>query len=337
MGLGRLRRVSNIREIWSHEATSFTPWLADHIDVLGEELGTHLTVVATEVPIGEFRLDIQAEDEQGRTVIIENQLEPSDHGHLGQLVVYASGLNAASVIWVATRLRADHRSALEWLNNNTRPGIGFFGIEIEAVQIGDSPPAPVLNVVVQPNDWIKAVKQESAATTALAEARMSFFERVFALMAERYPAIRAPRLQPTNWVSFASGPFGSYALTFSRTGYRIEIYLDMGDDELTSALFDRLHASRLELEQALGRELSWERLDGRRASRVAIYHDEFDLNDTNDVEQTAIWTVDHVAKLHRQLDRLLRTLAKELRTQTPEPTATADTATAAADPPGADS
>lgn len=96
LGLGRLRRVANVRDIWSHEATAFTPWLAKHLDILGDELGTHLAVVATEAPVGEFRLDIQALDEQGRTVIIENQLEPSDHAHLGQLVVYASGVDASS-------------------------------------------------------------------------------------------------------------------------------------------------------------------------------------------------------------------------------------------------
>lgn len=141
LGLGRLRRVANVRDIWSHEATAFTPWLAKHLDILGDELGTHLAVVATEAPVGEFRLDIQALDEQGRTVIIENQLEPSDHAHLGQLVVYASGVDASLVIWVATRMRAEHRSALESLNGSTPPGVGFFGIEIEAVRIGDSPAA----------------------------------------------------------------------------------------------------------------------------------------------------------------------------------------------------
>jgi RecB family endonuclease NucS len=105
LGLGRLRRVANVRDIWSHEATAFTPWLSKHLDILGNELGAHLAVVATEVPIGEFRLDIQALDEQGRTVIIENQLEPSDHAHLGQLVVYASGVDASTVIWVARKRR----------------------------------------------------------------------------------------------------------------------------------------------------------------------------------------------------------------------------------------
>ncbi|WP_157985206.1 DUF4268 domain-containing protein [Lentzea terrae] len=316
LGLGRLRRVANIRDIWSHEAVAFTPWLAKHIDVLGDELGMQLTVVATEVPIGEFRLDIHAEDEQGRPVVIENQLEPSDHSHLGQLVVYASGLGASSVIWVATRLRDDHRSALEWLNNSTPPGVGFFGIEIEAVRIGESSPAPVFNVVVQPNDWSKAVKQAgSVPATALAEVRMVFFERVFVLLATKYSTIKTPRVQPANWVSFASGPFGYYSLSFSRSGYRIEVYLDMGDKELTKALFDHFHGNRAELEQDLGLKLSWERLNERRASRLAIYRENFDLHNPDEVEQVALWTVDQVAKLHGKLDTQLRTLAKEIRSQ----------------------
>ncbi len=118
-GLGRLRRVAEPREIWPTEAGAFTPWLAANLDVLADELGMALALVATEVPVGEFRLDIKAETADGRVVIIENQLERTDHGHLGQLLVYASGLEAAIVVWVAPSFRDDHRRTLDWINERT--------------------------------------------------------------------------------------------------------------------------------------------------------------------------------------------------------------------------
>lgn len=314
LGLGRLQQMSNAREVWSHEASVFTPWLARNIDLLGEAVNLQLTVVATEVPVGEFRLDIQAEDEHGRPVVIENQIEPSDHSHLGQLLVYASGLGASTVIWIATQIRQDHRSAMEWLNSNTPPGVGFFGVEVEVVRIGSSPPAPVLNVVVQPNDWAKTVKQAGAvATSVLNEARATFFERVFVGIAAEYPVIRSPKVQPTNWCSFASGPFGNYCLTFSKAGYRIEVYLDLGDQEKTKQLFDHLYGSRQEIEQQLGFEVAWERLDDKRASRLAVYHEDFDPRDDTTAQEVAMWTVDRIIHLHRTLDTRLRTLTKQAK------------------------
>ncbi len=159
-GLGRLRRVANARDVWSSESGDFTPWLADNLDVLADELGMPLTLKATEVPVGEFRLDIQAETLDDRVVIIENQLEKTNHGHLGQLLVYASGLEAVAVVWVAAQFRDDHRRTLDWLNERTDTGVDFFGVEVGVVQIGETGPrAPVFEVVARPNDWQKAVKE----------------------------------------------------------------------------------------------------------------------------------------------------------------------------------
>lgn len=114
--------------MWQHESGDFTPWLAANIDVLSDAIGLPLTVVGQEVLVGDFRLDIHATDPDGNTVIIENQLEPSDHFHLGQLLVYASGLEATTGIWITTRLRDEHRSALTWLNERTDSDVRAFGI-----------------------------------------------------------------------------------------------------------------------------------------------------------------------------------------------------------------
>ncbi len=198
-GLGRLRHVAQAREVWPSEAGHLTPWLAANLDVLADELGLSLTLVATEVPVGDFRLDIQAETADGRVLIIENQLERTDHGHLGQIMVYASGLEAALVIWVAPTFRDDHRRTLDWLNERTDEGLNVFGVEVGIVQIGGGPKAPVFDVVARPNDWQKHVKAVAAANaqqppgvTPLNEVRQDFFHDVLQRISTAKPAVRVP-------------------------------------------------------------------------------------------------------------------------------------------------
>src|SRR6266568_3986454 len=157
--LGHLERV-NIREVWANEATEFTPWLGSDtsLQALGEAIGMTLHLQAQEQPIGIFRADILAKDEtSGNWVLIENQLERTDHTHLGQLITYASGLRACTIIWIAGVFTDEHTSALTWLNEITHEDIQFFGIEIELWQIGNSPAAPKFNVIVRPNSWTRSI------------------------------------------------------------------------------------------------------------------------------------------------------------------------------------
>lgn len=312
LGLGRLEYVDNIHSVWKHEALNFTPWLAENIDVLGQELGLELTVDGVEVPVGDFRLDIEAKDEHGRRVLIENQIEASDHRHLGQLIVYASGIDASVIVWVAARIRDEHRSALEWLNSNTPPTVSFFAAEVGVVRIGDSPRAPVFKLVVEPNDWVRFM-QPGSSISSTTRKRMAFFERVFDELAVKYPKIHRPRIQPDNWASFASGPFGNYSVTFSAKGYRVEIYLSMGSATLTSQLYDRLFAEQASIHQQLGFPLEWEQLEGKQASRLAVYHADFSLDDGTAVDEAAGWSVQRVRTLHDALDRKLRRLSVEIK------------------------
>ncbi|MFD2466282.1 DUF4268 domain-containing protein [Amycolatopsis silviterrae] len=312
-GLGRLERLASPRDIWQNEAGDFTPWLAANIDVLSDAIGLPLAIEGQEVLVGDFRLDIHATDPDGKTVVIENQLEPSDHSHLGQLLVYASGLEASTAIWITTRLREEHRSALIWLNERTDSDVRAFGIEVSVVHIGDSLRAPVLDVVVEPNDWAKAAKETSkAAVSPKNQQRMAFFEDVFDLMATAYPTIRTPKTQVTSWCSFAAGPFGYYCLSFSKQGYRVEIYLDTGDKDSTKWIYDQLAADGENLQQTLGFKLSWDRLNNNRGSRIATYLEGFDLEDADgSARQKAVaWSVERAVALHRQLDGRLRSLAK---------------------------
>ena len=318
-GLGRLRRVADPRTVWSSEAGDFTPWLADNIDVLADELGMTLTVTATEVAVGECWLDIQAADENGGVVIVENQLARTDHGHLGQCLVYASGLAATAVIWVSPQFREDHRSALDWLNEHTDNNIGFFGVEVGVVRIGDEGPrAPVFTVVSRPNDWQKAVKSvgstELKTMTPLNAARQDFFADVLTAVNAQRPAIRVPARSRYNWLSFAADPFGNWSISVTAESHlRLEAYIDMGDQELNKQLFDEFAAARAIWEDKVGvGPLTWERLDDRRASRIAAYHP-FDLDDEEQRAQSATWAKDTLVVMYDVLNAPLRTAAKRIK------------------------
>jgi hypothetical protein len=162
--LGRLERV-DVRDVWQKESEDFTPWLAseENIALLGDAIGLELEVEAQEKDVGPFRADILCKDTAtGNWVLVENQLERTDQGHLGQLLTYAAGLQAVTIVWVAERFTDEHRAALGWLNEITDDRFNFFGLEIELWRIGTSPVAPKFNVVCKPNDWSKTVAAGAA-------------------------------------------------------------------------------------------------------------------------------------------------------------------------------
>ena len=190
--LGRLERVE-LRDIWLSEASDFTPWLAqkENLDILGQTLGIVLELEALERPVGPFRADILCKDiGTDRWVLIENQLERTDHNHLGQLLTYASGLEAVTIVWIAALFTEEHRSTLDWLNRITDESFRFFGLEVELWRIGDSPPAPKFNVVSKPNDWSQSVARGARAiddadlsdTRIMQRAYWTAFDRVLAAL-----------------------------------------------------------------------------------------------------------------------------------------------------------
>ena len=176
MKLGRMEEV-DIRNLWKHEQYDFSNWLAkeENIEYLNNILGLTLVDIDKEVYVGGYRCDLVAKDETTNTkVIIENQLEPTNHDHLGKIITYASGLGASVIVWIVKEAREEHRSALEWLNNITNDAVNFFLIEIHAYKIGDSDPAPYFEVVEKPNDFTKSNKK---AKTSDGEMNRSMSER----------------------------------------------------------------------------------------------------------------------------------------------------------------
>jgi hypothetical protein len=272
--LGELRKV-DLRRVWENEARHFTPWLADNLQVLGDVLEMELELTTIEAPVGDFALDLLAKDLSGdRLVVIENQLESTDHDHLGKLLTYASGYNAEVVVWVSPNIREEHRQAVDWLNSRTDEETEFFAVVVEAIQIDESLPAVQFRPVAAPNTWRKQkVGAGGGALTPKEQAYHSFFQELIDLLRDQHNFTRARKAGRANWYDFASGIGGiRYSASFAHGGRcRAEVYIDLGVEEQNKELFDHLLAEKDSLETAFGEALEWERLDGKRASRVAVY------------------------------------------------------------------
>lgn len=306
--LGRLETVLP-RDIWAHEAHEFTPWLLDNADTLSEVLGIDLELTAAEHPVGAFSLDLIGRDLTNDCVlIVENQLTPTDHGHLGQLITYAAGTDAATIVWLATMFRDEHRQALDFLNELGGTRARFFGVEIGAVRIGASLPAPMFKLRAQPNDWhaIVATSAAEAKTDAVGKGALyrEFWTRFITAVRETHPEwTRSTRAPTWNYYSMPS-PFRStanYSTGFAAKGkIRVELYIDSGDAAVNRDLFDRLYAQRGAIEHVFGGELAWEDLPNRAACRVAAYN-EGEITDVAAQDEYLTWFLDAGDRLRRAL------------------------------------
>jgi hypothetical protein len=185
--LGLLETV-DLRQAWAHEAQSFTPWLAENLSRLSSALGIPLELEGQEVSVGSFSADLLARNPQdGSLVLIENQLEQTDHNHLGQILTYLAGLEAQVIVWIASDFRDPHLSAIHWLNDHTVDPLAFFAVQVKAVRIGDSPIAPLFEVVAKPNGWDRKLQQQVASQagelSSLGQFRLAFWNHLL----EHYP------------------------------------------------------------------------------------------------------------------------------------------------------
>jgi hypothetical protein len=275
--LGRLVR-RDAREVWAHEAHQFMPWLMQHIDQLNEAIGFEIELVAREERVGPFAVDLYGKEVQtGHPAIIENQLEPSDHSHLGQLLTYAAGLKAGVIVWVTPKFRDEHRAALNWLNEISPQDVNFFGIEIEILEINGQR-APNFKSVVQPNNWgARSLPMDAAGGKTASDRRLAFqtfHASVLETLKERLPGITtASRTQPESWFNFASGRAGvAFGWVFvPQSRFRIEVYIDTGERERNIAIFEALRQQREDIERGIDVPLEWEALEGRQATRIAAY------------------------------------------------------------------
>jgi hypothetical protein len=300
--LDKIQKVDP-RNIWKHEAHDFTPWLSDNITELGEAIGIELEVTEQEAGVGDFSLDILAKD-LGRNadVIIENQLAITDHDHLGKLLTYASGYDADIIIWLSTEMREEHRQALDWLNQRTDSNTDFFGVVVEVIKIGDSRPALQFKVIVSPNEWQKSKKkQTNTASSEKSERYRDYFQDLLDTLRDAYHFTSAKKGQPQNWYTFSSGNkkfvYGHSFAQGSRV--RTEIYVDSGDFDKNKTFFDTLLAEKESIETELGQTVEWERLDNKRACRIAIYRSGSIEDSSEELQKIKEWGIQTLLDLKK--------------------------------------
>ena len=269
-GIGRLIEV-DVRELWRHEQYDFSNWLAKDINLeyLNDILGLTLTDVDKEVYVGPYRCDLVAKDEtSGITVIIENQLEGTNHDHLGKIITYASGLNAKVMVWIVKEAKEEHRAAVEWLNNNTNNDVNFFLIEIHAYKIGDSDPAPKFEVVEKPNDFVKRskIKVDNSELNKRQSERLTFWEQFNQILISRGKPFNARKATTDHWYDVAIGTSEAHiAINLVNKDGIIVVEVYINDNK---ELFDSLYSNKDEIEEKLGLELIWDRLNGKKAARI---------------------------------------------------------------------
>ena len=261
--LGRLEKV-DLRSIWPDEAHDFTPWLAqdNNLSELGDAIGIELELEGTEQNVGPFNADILCKDTvDDQWVLIENQLSRTDHGHLGQLLTYAAGLDAVTIVWIARRFTDPHRAALDWLNEVTEEGIHFFGIEIELWRIGDSPAAPQFNLVSKPNDWSKSVSrtaQQEGELTETKKLQLEYWATFHEYLKDRDARVRPRAAKPRHWSNFAVGRSGSQLTARVNTrDQRVAVELALTSKTEAEPLFHLLKDEQDTIEAELGVEPRW--------------------------------------------------------------------------------
>lgn len=268
--IGKLIEL-DVRELWKHEQYDFSKWLAkpENIEYLNEILGLTLTEINREVYVGPYRCDIVAKDEtSGITAIIENQLEGTNHEHLGKIITYASGLGAKVMVWIVREAKEEHRAAIEWLNNNTNNDINFFLLEIHAYKIGDSDPAPKFEVVEKPNDFVKRSnsKGNDREMDKSESERLAFWEHFNQVVINRGKPFNVRKATTDHWYDVALGTSDAHIsinLVNKDGNIVVEVYIDNNKQ-----LFDKLMNNKESIEGALGKQLIWDRLDNKKACRI---------------------------------------------------------------------
>ncbi len=310
--LSKLERVP-LREAWKHEAGDFTPWLAqaDNLDALAQAIGvSELELASTEQRVGDFKLDLLCTDGD-QQVIIENQLAETDHKHLGQILAYAAGVGARKVIWIAESFRPEHAAALRFLNDNTTDDLSFFGVQVELWRIGDSPLAPKFEVVVKPDDWVKAGREQARAASSSSptkQLQMRFWAALVDRLATTAPQIRPQKPGPRHWLNNSIGRSGfQLNITANTRDERLGVELWMSGED-AKARFAALQEQKEAIERALGFALDWQELPDSKACRVATYRPE------SSIEEESRWDV-YLQWLEQRLvimDRVLRPIVKTL-------------------------
>ena len=268
--LGTLERIP-VREIWKDEAKDFTPWLAENASLLFEEIGITAENIKTEANAGRYFVDITAEESQTeKKIVVENQLERTDHDHLGKLLTYASSFDACIIVWVVRDITEEHQKAIEWFNDHMDNEIAFFLVKVEVYRIEDSKSAPKFNVVVEPNSWSKIVRQSGTTQKEITATKLNhqrFWEgfKEFASNSNTKLSIsRKPR--PQAWYDISIGRSDVH-IALSLNTQKNQIYTGLYIPD-SGELYKRLSQNKALFENIVEGEIEWLPLEDKQASRI---------------------------------------------------------------------
>lgn len=316
--LGKLERV-DLRDIWESESGDFTPWLAqkENIAQLGDTLGIALQLEAQEKDVGPYRADIVCKDTSDDSwVLIENQLEVTDHTHLGQILTYAAGLGVVTVVWIAQRFTDEHRATLDWLNEISSENVQFFGLEIEVWRIGGSAKAPKFNIVAKPNDWTKGGKGPVLELTPAKQLQVDFWRGFREYVLDHGKLVTPTKPLPQHWMNIALGRAG-FKLTAIASHYdsegggygkqELRAEFEINDRDHAKDYYALLSQQKTEIEGEMGEPLTWYNPDKARVCRVYV-RKTTDLQDMNARGEQYAWLLGKLETLHRVFSKRVRDL-----------------------------
>lgn len=304
MKLGKLEQITDLRSIWKNEATDFTPWLAkeENLTTLGDAIGIDIVLEETESSVGDFSVDLYASEEgTERKIVIENQLEETNHDHLGKIITYASGKNAEVIIWIVKKARDEHKQAIEWLNQHTDDKFAFFLIEIELWKINDSEPAPKFNIVERPNDWAKAMRK-SGNLSEIENLKLSFWQNFNANASENAEFsknFKQRKPQPQHW----------YDLSVGSSAYHISLTVNTQKNEIAAGIYidndktiyEKLREKKSLLETIIGDNIEWK--DAKKSSRLFVTKS-FDISKTDNWSDAFNWYYDKCLRLKQVIIKM---------------------------------
>lgn len=297
--IGKIERVP-LRQVWPHEAYDLTTWLEENVDVLNDALGLGLVSAERESAAGAFSVDLVAQGADGRTVVIENQLERSDHDHLGKLVTYTAMTDADVAVWIVSQPRPEHVRAISWLNEAAPAD--FYLVKIEGIRIGESPPAPLLTLIVQPSAETREageVKRELAAGPGI---RHRFWTELLDRARRRTSLHGAISPTTSTWISTSAGRSGlGFNYSVLQHAGQVELYIDRGSGETNTATFNELLAHRDQIEKEFGGPLDWQPLEDRRACRIRWRIDQAGYRDEQEWPRLQDTLIDAMLRLERAL------------------------------------
>jgi hypothetical protein len=307
MELGKLKLITP-RKKWEHEARDFTPWLAEHIEELNEALGLELEVENTEVAVGPYSADVLAKDiGTSKYVVIENQLEKTNHDHLGKSITYASVLDASAIIWIATDFTEEHQKALDWLNDHTNEDISFYGVQLELWQIEDSKPALRFNIVSKPN---QAVRQAAKGKIdeELSDKRkfqLNFWNKFVAKLSKtgKISSIQTPRAE--YWFDITLGKSNIHLSNTCNTNSNtvgVRVYIN---SKIADTMYPFLENKKDEIEEKIGQKLQWNPNNAPK-DKVIILSYSTDFSDKKKVDEALNWMVEYSIKFREVFSKIIR-------------------------------